>query len=110
MTDSDIYRKALARYRAVTHQNTVFNEDVIIFLEKEIDRYREKIESSDSGKDDTVHTEERTRNSGTMTINYSGCYQDLAGILLANGYFVCCHVNKSDKKDDETITIEFWKE
>ena len=133
MTDSDIYRKALARYREATHENTVFKDNVIVFLEKEIDRYREKIESSGSGKEVifedwehfnnavrerikqldqtlTTSTDERTSDSGIMTINYSGCYQDLVGILLANGYFVCHHVNKCDKKGDETITIEFWKE
>lgn len=46
MTDSDIYSKALARYRAAAGKNTIFNnDDVIIFLEKEINYYREKIES-----------------------------------------------------------------
>lgn len=39
MTDTDILRKALARYRAATGENTVFKDDVIVFLEKEIDRY-----------------------------------------------------------------------
>lgn len=103
MTDSDIYRKALERYSAETHQNTVINDDVIIFLEKEIDRYRDRIQHMECNA-------ELTSDSGRMTINYSGCYQDLVGILVENGYFVCCHVNKGDKKDDETVTIEFWKE
>lgn len=39
MTNTDILRKALARYRAATGENTVFKDDVIVFLEKEIDRY-----------------------------------------------------------------------
>ena len=45
MTDTEILRKALERYRAATGENAVFKDNVIVFLEKEIDRYREKIES-----------------------------------------------------------------
>lgn len=44
MTDTDILKKAMERYRNATHENTAFKDDVIVFLEKEIDRYREKIE------------------------------------------------------------------
>lgn len=160
MTDSDIYRKALARYRAATGENTVFNKDnVIVFLEKEIDRYKgiiqrmennvdqllERVKTTDSildsiataaqelsnkydagieqlrhmieNKTDQVHgdtvqtfTDERISDSGTMTINYSGCYQDLIDILIANDYFVCCCANRGDEKRIETVTIKFWKE
>lgn len=44
MTDTDILRKALERYRNATANNTAFKDDVIVFLEKEIDQYREKLE------------------------------------------------------------------
>lgn len=44
MTDTDILRKALKRYRNATANNTAFKDDVIVFLEKEIDQYREKLE------------------------------------------------------------------
>lgn len=44
MTDTDILKKAMARYRSTTHDNMAFKDDVIVFLEKEIDQYREKIE------------------------------------------------------------------
>lgn len=44
MTDTDILRKAMARYRNATGSNTTFKDDVIVFLEKEIDQYREKLE------------------------------------------------------------------
>lgn len=43
MTDSEILRKALDRYRSATHGNTAYRDDVIVFLEKEIDSYRDKI-------------------------------------------------------------------
>lgn len=44
MTDTDILRKALERYRNATANNTAFKDDVIVFLEKEIDKYRERLE------------------------------------------------------------------
>lgn len=43
MSDIEILRKALERYRNATHENAAFKDNVIIFLEKEIDNYRDKL-------------------------------------------------------------------
>lgn len=51
-------------------------------------------------------TEERTSDGGTMTIKNGTIYQDIADVLIRNGYFVCCHV---DDSDGETMTIEYWR-
>lgn len=158
MTDSDIYRKALARYRAATGENTVFKDNVIIFLEKEIDRYKgiiqrmennvdqvlERVKTTDSildsiaaaeqelsnkcdagieqlrkmieNKADQVHgdtvqtfTDERISDSGRMTLATHTKYEEVQEILLRNSYFVMSHFD-DENIDDETVTIEFWKE
>lgn len=108
MTDTDILRKALERYRNATANNTAFKDDVIVFLEKEIDSYREKIERMEQFGDTvqtlTTFAEDRTSDGGTMTLSRTTArWKLVAECLLENGYFVTSHF------DDETITIEFWR-
>lgn len=112
MTDTDILRKALERYRNATGNNTAFKDDVIIFLEKEIDSYREKIERMEQFGDTvqtlTTFTEDRTSDGGTMTLATHTKYEEVQEILLRNGYFVTSHFD-DENSEDETITIEFWR-
>lgn len=112
MTDTDILRKALERYRNATANNTAFKDDVIVFLEKEIDSYREKIKRMEQLGDTvqtlTTFTEERTSDGGTMTLLLNTAkWKLVAECLIENGYFVALHFNDND--ENETITIEFWR-
>lgn len=114
MTDTDILRKALERYRNATANNTAFKDDVIVFLEKEIDSYREKIERMEQLEDNvqilTTFAEDRTSDGGTMTLATHTDTKTVQEVLLQNGYFVTSHIDdEPNKQDDETITIEFWR-
>lgn len=190
MNDINYYNKAISRYLSVTHdkcdrKTNEFYENVIVFLEKEIDSHREKIEKqkallntmcgvqtaraiteqlagwkketeqrvkiidefsesiadavqelsnkhdaltgrveqlgqivenkmdqvlSDTVQTLTEFTTEQISDGGCVTIKNANCYQDFIGILLANGYFVCSHIDdEPNEQDDETITIEFWR-
>ena len=91
----------------------------IEFLEKELGRCRDTIKKKDERINELISqvdaltpkepaqefTTEQAADGGIMTIKYGTCYQDIASVLLANGYFVCCHIND----DKQTITIEFWR-
>lgn len=104
MLNRDVYLKALDRYiKATNHDSNkaIDTFDVIVFLEKEINSYRDKI------KQHNEVTTEQAADSGVMTIKNATCYQDILSILLSNGYFVCCHID--DENDGETITIEYWR-
>lgn len=130
MTDTEILRKALERYRNATANNTAFKDDVIVFLEKEIDSYREKLERMENNVERmaeknqrlklrlnaiygvqsaaAITLEERTSDGGTMTLATHTKYEEVQEILLRNGYFVTSHF-EDENSEDETITIEFWR-
>ena len=89
----------------------------IEFLEKELRRCRDKIKEKDERINELIlqcdaltpkeqeFTTEQDTDGGIMTIKNAACYQDIVSILLANGYFVCCHIDD----ENETIAIEFWR-
>lgn len=125
MKDIEILRKALERYRNATHENAAFKDNVIIFLEKEIDRYRDKIKKKDERINDLISrcdalfdittkksaqevTTEQAADGGIMTLTRkTASWTLVTECLLTNGYFVCCHFD--DENDGETITIEYWR-
>jgi uncharacterized protein YydD (DUF2326 family) len=162
----DYYNKAINRYLHATHDKcdrdvADFYADVIVFLEKEISRYCDKIEELNDrmntmygartaeevtkkleewrreqdalttrveqlgqiveNKMDkllgetvqtlTTFTEERTSDGGVMTLATHTNTNAVQEVLLQNGYFVCSHIDdEPNEQDEETITIEFWKE
>lgn len=98
MTNAEILRKALDRYRSVTHGNTAYRDDVIIFLEKEIDRCRETIQHME------YNVERLTERIKTMDL-FSESLTEVAQerptariikALADNGY--------------KTITLNFYKD
>lgn len=111
--------------------NTAHLDEVVIFLAKEIEQYRDKIDgmqtalnekcdkinelkkrlSSIYGERAETFTEERESDGGTMTLNATTAnWKIAANVLLHNGYFVCCHFDdKLDADENVTITIEYWR-
>lgn len=124
MLNRDVYLTALDRYiKATNHDSNkaIDTFDVIVFLQKEIDSYRDKIKRMDNRTNELIMERdaltqnepaqtlamEQAADGGIMTIKNATCYQDIVSILLSNGYFVCCHID--DENGGETITIEYWR-
>ena len=118
MINRDVYLKALDRYiKATNHDSNkaIDTFDVIVFLEKEIGSYREKIKKQEErmnamyGAQTLVEsTTEQAADGGVMTLTRKTAnWKLVAECLLTNGYFVCCHID--DENDGETITIEYWR-
>ena len=51
MSNTELFNQAIARYKTATGKNG-FNDEVIVFLENEIEQYREKIKNLESDIND----------------------------------------------------------
>ena len=123
MKDIEILRRALERYRNATHENAAFKDNVIIFLEKEIDRYRDKIKKKDERINDLISrcdalfdittkksaqevTTEQAADGGIMTLTRkTASWTLVTECLLTNGYFVCCHFDDENDGDQMLLAV-----
>lgn len=108
---NDEFRTAIERKEKEIKINNDFAESVAEAVREMANRWTDtskRIEQLGQTIENGVDVGQ-IEDGGKMTLCYSGCYQDLEGILLANGYFVCSHVNECESKEDRTITIEFWR-
>lgn len=128
MFNGNRYFHAIDRYIAATNHDSnkpIDTFDVIVFLEKEIEGYRDKIKKKDERINDLISqrdalfdittkksaqevTTEQAADGGKMTLTRkTASWTLVTECLLTNGYFVCCHFD--DENDGETITIEYWR-
>lgn len=110
MTDSEILRKALDRYRSATHKPTEFRDDVIVFLEKEIDRYRDIIQHMEYNVEKQHAELTHLRNFRNCVNSHYGfspleavqenTASDIIGALSDNGYnSISLSINKFDQEE-----------
>ena len=93
-------RDEFAKYTKETADFCETTKDAIFALNERVTQLCEQ-----STKLKTLSVEQ-TADGGVMTVTTTDeAWLTIAINLLANGYFVCVHV----EKEEQTVTIEFWR-